>query len=480
MIRKENNVNFFIDYEIVPYNDYFDKRSKSIFFELSEKIAYNKILSFDNYKDRIILFKSKKSDLPKYSIGNILDINMDEEKQITVVCSPFTDTDINQENFLLGIPNQDKAVIDSRTFDIFLIEFTFCLGNVNDIDFLMILTEFCNKSEEGKTVIENRYFTTCYSSKQNRIINKIENRKLILLEEIYDENSHSNNKDLKFYQTINKVFLEWLEKMEFQKVNKIQIENYELHECCFPKKEFYQLGLLLKYNRIFESVFVVSYRGEFEWIPLKKIKEFNEDNEIFNILNTKLLQDVDSTENKSEKIMKINTLKGKVSLKQLLNIDFKDCFYKSLVFLTSESKGYKNDEKLESSIEVFNIEEITNSECHNCTYKINNYEYRKCRNCKITLHVQCIPSYEQNYESDNYWLCRVCKPCKNCHSNVKNNLKNYCSVCFSCYHVKCLNEVVFTSQLPQEISKNNWKCENCAKCLGCDKMLYKNSKNPIS
>ena len=264
-----------------------------------------------------------------------------------------------------------------------------------------------------------------------------------------------------------------------------------MFECIYPKKDNYQLGILLKYNKAFDSVFVVNFYGQFEWISVKSVIEQNQDIDIINILNTKLLQENDSTLDKiDQKSIKINILKGKVSLNQLSKMEYNKNFYRNLVFNPIDNLNIEKDDnnnpnninKIDMNAYDVKVERevCKNLECQVCTYKINNYDFRKCNTCKIALHVQCMVPFEKNYEFNEIWLCRVCKPCRNCHSISKLESKCFCSVCFDCYHLECLHEMVNKSLLHENMTSNVWKCENCAKCQGCDKMLFKNLKNPIA
>lgn len=262
-----------------------------------------------------------------------------------------------------------------------------------------------------------------------------------------------------------------------------------MYECISPKKDSYQLNLLLKYNKAFQSAFVMNYHGQHEWVTFKIEKDSNESPDNINNLKTKILQEGEiKIPKKSLKKFKINILKGKVDFKQISNIEYKSGFYKNLIFThpsqINDITSNSNEENLIN--EKYNIPlpikveteknkyELKNLECQVCTYKLNNFEFRKCNNCEKTIHVECLLPYEKNYDSNELWYCRTCKPCKNCHSTHKNESKNFCSVCFDCYHSECLFELVQKNQTQENNNTNFWRCENCAKCLNCDKMLFKN------
>ena len=187
MILKIQNRIFPIDYEIVPYQNYYFKSNKTIQFELNEKIRYYKNVNFESFKDRFLLFKLKKIDQNKHSLGYINEIKVDEDKHLTIQLGSVSE--FTNETFPFIPLNQDKIIIDSKNYDLFLIDFTFCLKNNGETaDFLIILTDFLFKSDDNKNMIENKYYMNCFSFKQNRVISRIENRKLILIEEAYDEN----------------------------------------------------------------------------------------------------------------------------------------------------------------------------------------------------------------------------------------------------------------------------------------------------
>ena len=188
-IRKDNNTTFPIDYEIVPYNDYFEKNCKTIFFDLSEKLKYNKIINFENYKERFLLFKYKKEENSKYTFGIINEIKIDEDKHLIIQIRGFND--VSYDNFPF-LTIKEIITIDSKNYELYLIEFSFCLKNNDEADYFMILTEFLGKNDITKTVIDNKYYVNCFSFKKGCIISKVETTKLILLEEL-DEESNSVN-----------------------------------------------------------------------------------------------------------------------------------------------------------------------------------------------------------------------------------------------------------------------------------------------
>ena len=203
-------------------------------------------------------------------------------------------------------------------------------------------------------------------------------------------------------------------------------------------------------------------------------------------------ENVSNLLNYEEKSFKINFVKGKVSLSQLSKIIYNKNFYKNLVFYFVDNLNnkidFENNQKIkinnmdkiktEEKEEINRIDNCKNIECQLCTYKINNFEFRKCKNCRKALHVECMAPFEKNYDHDDVWLCKECKPCKNCHNILKIESKCFCTICFDCYHYECLHEILKKGNLNENISFTNWKCENCAKCLGCDKMLFRNLMIP--
>ena len=186
-IHKDQNGIFSIDYDIVPFQFYNYKNNNTYLFELNEKIHYYKFLNFQIFKERFLLFKLKKNDQTKYSLGFINEIKEEEEKNLIIQLGSVSE--FTNDTFPFAALNQDKILIDSNNYDLFLVDYTFCLNINGEIDFLIILTDFLFKNDYSKSFIENKYYSNCFSLNQNRILSNLENRKLILLEDVCDENS---------------------------------------------------------------------------------------------------------------------------------------------------------------------------------------------------------------------------------------------------------------------------------------------------
>lgn len=133
-------------------------------------------------------------------------------------------------------------------------------------------------------------------------------------------------------------------------------------------------------------------------------------------------------------------------------------------------------------------EDIQESECDKCTYKIEKNEYKKCQYCSIIYHKACIefsegsantkkkfnPESNTTTINEEPYSCNSCKNCLNCKTS-DNKTKIFCTVCNNCYHEGCIHDIVkSTNQLKDPYV--NWKCENCAECSHCEKSIKKYDK----
>ncbi len=157
-----------------------------------------------------------------------------------------------------------------------------------------------------------------------------------------------------------------------------------------------------------------------------------------------------------------NMLKGRVTLLELENFDPAE---PNLAYVP-QYKYCDIQEDEEAKPKVEGSAEL--KRCKQCDYVMDKLEYRECGKCGDFYHLQCLAGETSRVGlRDRYWRCPNCARCCVCLSNKDKKSLIGCSLCNTCFHTKCMEPEIFNQMPSTNKGSISWKCDRCAKCVGC-------------